>query len=123
MARDAKLRWQQVMADYLAFRHSLAGVVMMVDARHGFTALDRQLLEFIAARVGMGEVKLLVLLTKADKLSRAEAQKSLAQAQQVLADVATEYADISVTLFSALSRLGVDDAATTLRAWISKPAS
>ncbi len=123
VARDAKLRWQQVMADYLAFRHSLAGVVMMVDARHGFTPLDRQLLEFIAARVGMGEVKLLVLLTKADKLSRAEAQKSLAQAQQVLADVATEYADISVTLFSALNRLGVDDAATTLRAWISKPAS
>ena len=30
VARGAKLRWQQVMADYLAHRHALAGIVMMV---------------------------------------------------------------------------------------------
>ena len=42
--RAAKLRWQQVMADYLAVRRSLAGVVLMVDSRQGFTELDRQLL-------------------------------------------------------------------------------
>lgn len=119
VAQDAKLRWQQVMADYLAHRHSLAGVVMMVDARHGFTALDRQLLEFVAPRVGVGEVHLLVLLTKADKLSRSEGQRALAQAQQVLAEVATEYSDIGVALFSALTRQGLADAAATLHAWIS----
>lgn len=122
VARDAKLRWQQVMADYLAYRHSLAGIVMMVDVRHGFTPLDSQLLEFVASRVGMGEVKLLVLLTKADKLSRLEGQQALAQAQQVLASVATEHSDIGITLFSALRRQGLDDAASTLHSWISKPA-
>jgi GTP-binding protein len=119
VARDAKLRWQQVMADYLAFRHALAGVVMLVDARHGFTALDRQLLNFVAPRVARGEVKLLVLLTKADKLSRAEGRRALAQAEQVLSEVASEHADIGVTLFSALDRQGVDDAAATLHSWIS----
>ena len=118
VARDAKRRWQQVMAEYLAHRHSLAGVVMMVDARHGFTDLDRQLLEFVAPRVGVGEVHLLVLLTKADKLSRQEGQRALAQAQQVLGEVATEYADIGIALFSALTRQGLGDAACTLRAWI-----
>ncbi|MCK6432542.1 MAG: YihA family ribosome biogenesis GTP-binding protein [Burkholderiaceae bacterium] len=118
VARDAKRRWQQVMAEYLAHRHSLAGVVMMVDARHGFTDLDRQLLEFVAPRVGVGEVRLLVLLTKADKLSRQEGQRALAQAQQVLGEVATEYADIGIALFSALTRQGLGDAACTLRAWI-----
>lgn len=122
VARDAKLRWQQVMADYLAYRHALAGVVLMVDARHGFTALDRQLLGFISPRVARGEVRLLVLLTKADKLSRMESRKALAQAQQVLGDLATDDADIGVTLFSALSRLGVDDAAATLHTWISNSA-
>jgi GTP-binding protein len=119
VARDAKLRWQQVMADYLAFRHALAGLVMLVDARHGFTALDRQLLNFVAPRVARGEVKLLVLLTKADKLSRAEGRRALAQAEQVLGEVASEHADIGVTLFSALDRQGVDDAAATLHSWIS----
>lgn len=120
VARDAKLRWQQVMADYLAFRHALAGIVLLVDARHGFTALDEQLLRFVAPRVGIGEVRLLVLLTKADKLGRAEAARALAQAQRVLGAavaLATEHADIGVALFSALTRQGVDDAAITLRAW------
>lgn len=116
--RTAKLRWQQVMADYLANRHALAGVVMMVDSRHGFTALDRQLLAFVGPRVGRGEVKLLVLLTKADKLSRNEAARALAQAQQVLGEVATEASDIGIALFSALTRQGLGDAACTLRAWI-----
>lgn len=121
--RAAKLRWQEVMADYLAHRHALAGVVMMVDSRHGFTPLDQQLLEFISPRVITGEVKLLVLLTKADKLNRAEAQRSLAAAQKVLADLATDDTDIAVALFSALSRHGLADAAVTLRQWIPKPSN
>jgi GTP-binding protein len=119
VARDAKLRWQKVMADYLAFRHALAGVVLMVDARHGFTALDRQLLDFISPRVVRGEVRLLVLLTKADKLSRLESRRALMQAQQMLGELATDDADIGIALFSALTRIGVDDVASTLHAWIS----
>ncbi len=117
VARGAKLRWQQVMADYLAHRHALAGIVMLVDSRHGFTPLDKQLLDFVSQRVGTGEVKLLVLLTKADKLSRNEAARSLAAAQKVLAELATDTTDISLVLFSALSRQGLGDAALVLRQW------
>jgi GTP-binding protein len=65
-------------------------------------------------------VRLLVLLTKADKLGRAEAAAALAQAQRVLGaspGLATENSDIGITLFSALTRQGVDDAAIALRAW------
>ena len=121
VARGAKLRWQQVMADYLAHRSALAGIVMMVDSRHGFTPLDKQLLDFVSQRVATGEVKLLVLLTKADKLNRADATKSLASAQQALGELATDTADISVCLFSALSRKGLGDAALVLRTWLTKP--
>ena len=115
--RDAKLRWQQVMADYLAYRRSLSGVVMMVDSRLGFTELDRRLLAFIAGRVGTGEVKLLVLLTKADKLNRKESDASLRAAGVVLEDLATDHADVGVTLFSALKKSGVADAALALHGW------
>jgi GTP-binding protein len=117
VARGAKLRWQQVMADYLAVRRALAGVVQMVDARHGFTDLDRKLLDFVSSRVATGEVRLLVLLTKADKLNRRDAQKALAEAQHALAALATEHSDIGVTLFSALDRRGLDDVAVTLHQW------
>ena len=117
VARDAKLRWQQVMAQYLQERESLSGVVQMVDSRLGFTDLDRQLLDFMAERVGSGEVKLLVLLTKADKLNRREGEAAVAAAQAVLGELATEEADVSLSLFSALSRRGVGDAAELLHGW------
>ena len=122
VARGAKLRWQQVMADYLARRHSLSGIVMLVDSRHGFTPLDQQLLDFVSERVGRGEVKLLVLLTKADKLNRNQQARSLAQAQKALDSLATDAADIGVSLFSALSRQGLGDAALVLHQWRRLPA-
>jgi GTP-binding protein len=117
VARDAKLRWQQVMADYLEVRRSLAGIVLMIDSRLGFTDLDRQLLDFVAPRVGGGAVKLLVLLTKADKLNRRESAASFASAQAVLGPMTTEEADVGVSLFSALKRVGIGDAAVTLHRW------
>lgn len=117
--RSAKLRWQQVMADYLAERRPLGGVVMLVDSRHGLTPLDQQLLEFVGPRVATGEVKLLVVLTKADKLNRNEQQKAIATVQPLLDGLATENADIGILLFSALNRQGLDDLALTLRGWIA----
>ncbi len=115
--RAAKQRWQEVMAQYLQLRRNLHGVVLMVDSRLGLTELDRNLLEWITPRLANGEVRLLALLTKADKLNRSEVQKALATAQDVLAEVSTEQSDISVTAFSALSRLGLGDVATTLYQW------
>jgi GTP-binding protein len=115
--RGAKVRWQQVMADYLAQRAALSGIVLMVDSRLGFTPLDRSLLDFIAPRVDSGEVRLLVLLTKADKIPRLAAQKALDAARETLAETASDEADIGVALFSALARTGVADAALWLRRW------
>jgi len=119
VAKDAKHRWQKVMADYLVQRGPLTGVVQMVDSRHGLTDLDRQLLDFVAERLYAGEVRLLVLLTKADKLTQSERAKILAQTQEQLAAYAlTEQADISVALFSALKNIGVADAARCLHDWL-----
>jgi GTP-binding protein len=115
--RAAKLRWQEVMAQYLAQRRSLSGVVLMIDSRLGFTDLDRQLLGLLAPRLAGGAVRLLVLLTKVDKLTRSAAALALSSAQALLAETCPENADIGVALFSALKRIGVDDAAVVLHAW------
>jgi len=116
--RAAKLRWQAVMADYLQLRRPLHGVVLMIDSRLGFTELDQRLLALITPRLVNGEVRLLALLTKADKLNRSEAQLALQRAQDLLAEVSTENSDIGVTLFSALSQEGLADVAQTLHGWI-----
>jgi GTP-binding protein len=104
-----KIRWQQVMANYLVSRSSLRGVVMLVDPRHGLTELDDILLEVIRPRVEEG-MKLLVLLTKADKLTRAEQNKALSIAR-------LQTAGGEVRLFSALKRIGVEETALTLWQW------
>lgn len=118
VSRGDKLRWQQVMADYLATRRSLSGIVLLVDARLGLTELDRRLLEFVSQRVGTGTVRLLVLLTKADKLSRRETAAALQAAQALLAEQVTEQADVGVAAFSALSRQGLGEVARLLRDWV-----
>ncbi len=115
--RAAKLRWQAVMADYLSLRRNLHGLVLMVDSRLGFTDLDRRLLGLVAPRVVNGEVRLLAVLTKADKLNRREGQAALVEAQEVLGEFSSESSDIGVTLFSALSRNGLGDVAEVVHGW------
>jgi GTP-binding protein len=118
VARGKKLVWQKVMADYLEVRRALMGVVLMIDSRHGFTPLDKQLLDFVAQRVKTGEIKLLVLLTKSDKLSKREAQLATEAAQEVLGEFVTEASDIAVVLFSSLRRVGIEDVAEQMIAWM-----
>jgi GTP-binding protein len=117
VARGKKLVWQKVMADYLEVRRALMGVVLLIDSRHGFTPLDLQLMAFIAQRVKTGEIKLLVLLTKADKLGKQEQTLAIQAASAVLADFTTDDSDIAVTLFSSMRRVGVEDVAEQMIAW------
>jgi len=66
-----KIRWQQVMANYLVTRENLKAIVLMCDPRHGLTELDEILLDIVRPRVEEG-LKFLVILTKADKLGNPE---------------------------------------------------
>src|SRR6478752_10538221 len=104
-----KLRWQQVMANYLVSRENLRGVVLLIDPRHGLTELDEILLEVIRPRVEEG-LKFLVLLTKADKLNRSEATKALSIAR-------LQTAGGEVKLFSALKKKGVEEVSLLLWQW------
>ena len=105
-----RLRWQQVMANYLVSRDNLKGVVLLIDPRHGMTELDEILLEVIRPRVEEG-LRFLLLLTKADKLNRSEQAKALSIAR-------LQAGGGEVKLFSALKKQGVDDAALLLWQWI-----
>lgn len=121
--RNAKLRWQEVMADYLEVRRSLSAIVMLIDCRQGFTELDLALLGFIAPRVQTGSVKLLALLTKADKLGKEAAAQAMRKAQEPLGSVSSDQADVGVALFSALDRRGVADAAVWLHRLVGAKAA
>ena len=104
-----KLRWQQVMANYLVTRENLKAIVLMCDPRHGLTELDEILLDIIRPRVEQG-LKFLVILTKADKLTRTEQNKALSIMQ-------LQAGGGEVQLFSATKRQGIDEVATLLWQW------
>ena len=107
--RQEKVRWQQVMANYLVTRKNLQGIVLMCDPRLGLTELDEILLDLLRPRVQEG-LKFLVVLTKADKLTRSEAAKALSIAQ-------LQAGGGEVRLFSATKRTGIDEVAALLWAW------
>ena len=108
-----KVRWQRVMANYLMTRENLTGVVLLCDPRHGLTELDELLLEAIRPRVEDG-LQFLLLLTKADKLTRAEGAKALSIAR-------LNAGGGEAMLFSALKKQGVEQVAQHLWDWTHAP--
>ena len=109
VSREDKQRWQRVMLNYLMQRESLTAVVLLCDPRLGLTELDEALLEAIRPRVEAG-LKFLIVLTKADKLTRAEQAK-------ILSITKLNAGGGEVRLFSALKKQGVDDVAQLLWHW------
>ena len=104
---DVRMHWKQLVGTYIRTRSSLASVVVVMDARHPLTALDCDLLAFLApARLAVH-----VLLTKSDKLSRALARSTL---QRVQARLEALSPGATVQLFSGTSREGVAEAARTI---------
>ncbi|MCA0439297.1 MAG: ribosome biogenesis GTP-binding protein YihA/YsxC [Proteobacteria bacterium] len=109
VSRSDKQRWQQVMANYLVSRKSLSCIVLLCDPRLGLTELDEALLEVVRPRVEQG-LKFLVLLTKADKLTRSEQAKALSITR-------LNAGGGEVRMFSALKKQGVDEVAQLLWQW------
>ncbi len=108
--------WQHFLTRYLSEREPLAGLVLVMDARHALTALDRRMLEWF---LPTGR-PVHMLLAKADKLSHNEQRRAVDQVRGVLA---TEYAiyaaQTSAQLFSATRHIGVSEAEAAIEAWLT----
>lgn len=109
-----KRGWDRLAGQYLAQRPALRGVVLVLDIRRGLTALDRELLQWIAA-----DVPLLVLASKADKLAHGQRITALRELGAVLQDAAGP-AGCSLLGFSATRRLGVDEARAVITGWLTE---
>jgi len=109
VADKMRHHWADLMADYFEMRQSLRGMFLIVDIRRQLTEFDRQMLGF-ANSVGL---PVHVLLTKTDKLKRGQAATALLEVRRELKDAAT------VQHFSALSRLGEDEARAKLEEFLT----
>jgi len=105
---NMRQHWGELLTSYFTQRVSLAGAIVVMDARHPLTDIDTQMLDLAASR----NLRIHILLTKSDKLSRSVAIKTLAQVRKALAGTAT------VQLFSATAKTGVDEARDVLKAML-----
>jgi len=118
VAKADKRRWQRFLAQYLAERASLVGLILLADSRLGLTDIDLSLLDFMAP----AGVPLHVLLTKADKLNRQQGQQAAQRARDQLAQHAQQVgmtAPISLQLFSATRLIGVEAASQWIESALS----
>ena len=105
----AKLHWQKLLGDYVQRREQLAALVLIMDSRRPFTDLDVQMLEWFAPT---GK-PIHCILTKADKLNRNEQANVLREARGILDSYVDEDGEgfpFTVQLFSALKRIGIEEA-------------
>jgi GTP-binding protein len=108
---EVRERWERVLSAYLQGREALAGLVLIMDIRHPLTPLDRRMLDWFLPR----GLPVHILLTKADKLSRGAAHKTLQAVRSALKDAPL----VSVQLFSSLARQGVEEAEGVIVNWLS----
>ena len=106
---SAKLHWQRLLGDYVQQREQLAALILIMDSRRPFTDLDIQMLEWFAPT---GK-PIHCILTKADKLNRNDSTNALRQARARLDSYVDEDGEgfpFTVQLFSALKRIGIEEA-------------
>ncbi|QID18503.1 YihA family ribosome biogenesis GTP-binding protein [Nitrogeniibacter mangrovi] len=104
-------QWQRLLEQYLTERENLVGLVLIMDSRRPLTPLDRQMLDWFAP----SGRPVHVLLTKADKLTRSEAAKTLAATRKALA----AWGDaVSVQLFSSLKKTGIEEVERVVAPWL-----
>lgn len=96
------------LGEALRQRASFDALLLVVDVRRGVGELDLAMLEW----AGKPASRAHVLLAKADKLPRGQAQTALREASKALEGQA------SVQLFSAHSGIGMDEARALLRQWL-----
>ena len=86
-------KWQELLKAYLAGRQTLRRAFVLIDARHGVKAVDEDILKLL----DRSAVTFQAVLTKVDKINRAERDAVIEQVKGALAAHPAAYPEIVVT--------------------------
>ncbi len=101
VAKSEKERWNKLIGGYLAADRELALVFQLIDFRHPPTQDDLNMVNYLID----GEFPFVVVLTKADKLSKSQRAERLESLHTELPC----FEDITVVQFSAETGEGVEE--------------
>jgi GTP-binding protein len=114
ISKDRKAEWKPMIESYLSTSPNLRGIVQLLDVRHDPTNDDLQMFDFLAT----SGVPTMVVMTKTDKLSKAQAAIRI---RAITASLGLE--DDQVIPFSAETGEGRDDLAESVMALVAASGS
>lgn len=104
-------QWDTLISTYIKNRRPLRGLVLVMDARHLFGPLDRQLLRWIEPH----RTACHILLTKSDKLAARARMTAYEDARAALEEIAPQ---CTVQIFSGRTAEGADQARVIVAKWL-----
>ena len=108
--QTVKISWQKNLSVYLENRLCLEGVIILVDSRHKIKDLDKWMIEY-ALKL---DLKVHILLTKTDKISKSSALLALKNLEKLYENFSPT---ITIQLFSAHNNHGLDQLIDLLNKW------
>ena len=99
-SKEKQKSWNRLVTNYIKYRQSLKGVVLIIDIRRGFGEMDLMFLDFYLPL----NKQLHILLTKADKLSKQKQSLILNEAREIYGSIAT------IQIFSGTKKMGISEA-------------
>lgn len=106
--KNERERWGRDIHTYILNRNTLRLIFHLVDSRHNPTALDEEFFYWM----GSHQIPFVVLLSKADKLSKNKLSQSQSAAENLLMEMNI---DVPVIPCSAETGLGMDEARSVIQ--------
>jgi GTP-binding protein len=97
VSKKIRQTWGKMIEIYLSTRQNLLGLVLLIDIRRGPEKEEFELIDWLIK----AEINIIIVFTKADKLSKPKQQKALGPSLKKL-----NLQKKDIILFSAKSRLG-----------------
>ena len=110
VSKDQKAQWQKTLSLYLQKRECLKALVVFMDIRHPLKETDKQMVQWAVN----ADIPVHVVLSKSDKLKSGARKTALIAANKRLARISET---ITSQLFSANSKLGLEELIIKLTSW------
>ena len=113
---EIKKKWDINLSNYLRYRQSLKGLILMMDCRHPLTRYDQQMLDWSSQT----DINIHILLTKADKERKNALNATLNHVNQFIIKTQKPLKTVTAQLFSSKTKLGLTQLEEQINFWFQE---